>query len=639
MAKTYYKYAKRDTSPVDYAGAAKDLSEGLMATVTGLEKKADKAAGEVAAAKSKIEKEFAKEEDRKRKEDEAIQEQYGDKVSRAVDLPLSYQEDYKTVQSVILDLSADAADLKANIKREYDAGNMTTKDYNRKVNNIRDQFKMMKQTAVTSLDMVTATNTSVEEGDALPAQHYLLTKMLKGRFDSANAEYSIDKDGNIFADITDPKTGKVERMSVYDMNKLSMQRLKPFDIDSQAAGLVEAIGAQLEMARGSGETIEDLLEKAPIMKRGNEEVTPMDYIEKNINGYSPNQLSSILQMKMSGNYDISTDSNNFGNDNFIVYEVSELSGQYEAKLTENQKQDAKDFATEVILTQLNPLKKQTTKPSDSEAQRKREEAADAALEETTRLWNLFTGDESEKSKVMDVYRPSIETLLGKGNYGGYDITDNQIILYQRAKAGLEPRVIDIPSDFKSFVDLASTNFGLSKNLDEMYDKSTAGIEGFNPAAKYVTANVQKRPSIMYKPTKTIDEAASDLDDALGEITSGYGYYGKDEITAGKIGLDAARAAKSYLTSVGLSAIVEKGEGNSVKITLDGITPRGGVLVNLTETKSGAKSDLGTALKAIHDAAGMGQLVTGYPTAEDDDPKPDPPKSDGGDVITVEDLPD
>jgi hypothetical protein len=318
MAKTYYKYAKRETTPVDYAGAAKDLSEGLMATVTGLEKKADKAAGEVAAAKSKIEKEFAKEEDRKRKEDEAIQEQYGDKISKAVDLPLSYQEDYKTVQSVILDLSADAADLKANIKREYDAGNMTTKDYNRKVNNIRDQFKMMKQTAVTSLDMVTATNTSVEEGDALPAQHYLLTKMLKGRFDSANAEYSIDEDGNIFADITDPKTGKVEQMSVYDMNKLSMQRLKPFDIDGQAEGLVDAIGSQLEMARGSGETIEDLLEKAPIMKRGNEAVTPMDYIEKNINGYSPNQLSSILQMKMSGNYDISTDPNNFGNDNFIV---------------------------------------------------------------------------------------------------------------------------------------------------------------------------------------------------------------------------------------------------------------------------------------------------------------------------------
>jgi hypothetical protein len=329
-------------------------------------------------------------------------------------------------------------------------------------------------------------------------------------------------------------------------------------------------------------------------------------------------------MKMSGNYDISTDPNNFGNDNFIVYEVSELSGQYEAKLTENQKQDAKDFATEAILTQLNPLKKPTTSSRDTEAQRKRQGAADAALEETTRLWNLFTGDEAKKAEVMDVYRPSIEALLGKGNYGGYDINENQIILYQRTKAGLEPRVIDIPSDFKSFVDLASTNFGLSKNLDEMYDKSTSGIKGFDPATQYKKANVEKRPRVIYKPTKTIEDAADDLEEALNQITSGYGYYGSDEITAGKIGLDAARGAKSYLTSVGLTgAIVEKGDGNSVKITLDGVTPKGGIMVELTETKKGAKSDLGTALKAIHDAAGMGQLVTGYPTAEDDDPNPNP----------------
>jgi hypothetical protein len=225
---------------------------------------------------------------------------------------------------------------------------------------------------------------------------------------------------------------------------------------------------------------------------------------------------------------------------------------------------------------------------------------------------------------MDISRPAIETLLGKGNYGGYDITDDQIILYQKTDTGLEPRIIDIPSDFKSFVDLISTNFGLSDNLDEMYDKSTAGIEGFNPAAKYVTANVQKRPSIMYKPTKTIEDAADDLDDALGEVTSGWGYYGEDEITAGKIGLDAARGAKSYLTNIGLTkALVEKGDGNSVKITLDGVTPKGGIMVKLTETKKGAKSDLKAALKAIHDAAGMMQLVTGYPTAEDDDPNPEP----------------
>ena len=272
----------------------------------------------------------------------------------------------------------------------------------------------------------------------------------------------------------------------------------------------------------------------------------------------------------------------------------------------------------------------TTSGRETEAQKKRQSAAEAALEETTRLWNLFTGDEAKKAEIMDVYRPSIEALLGKGNYGGYDITDDQIILYQRTKAGLEPRVIDIPSDFKSFVDLASTNFGLSKNLDEMYDKSIAGIEDFNPAAQYKKANVQKRPSIIYKPTKTIEDAANDLDDAMGEMASVY--YTAKEIENGQIGLDAAAAADSYLTDIGLTgALVEKGVGNSVKITLDGITPRGGIVVNLRESRSGAVSDLRTALKTIHDAAGMGQLVTGYPTAEE---TPEPPEPDNTQVNTL-----
>jgi len=396
MAKTYYKYAKRETTPVDYAGAAKDLSEGLMATVTGLEKKAEKAAGEVAAAKSKIEEEFAKEEERKRKEDEALQKQYGDKVSRAADLPLSYQEDYKTVQSTILDLSSDAADLKAKLKRDYEAGKMTTKDYNRRVNNIRDQFKMMKQTAVTSLDMVNATNEAMQNGTALPIQHDMLTRILKGRFDSTNAQYNIDEEGNIFADITDPETGKVEQMSVYDMNKLSMQRFDVFDIDGQAESLVEDIGKVLENYRTSGMTTEQLLEKE-VMQRGNEISTPMDYIKKNIDGYSDNQLASILQMKMSQDYKRSMNPADFGNDDVVVYTISPLSGQYEAKLTDNQKQAARDFATAAVLTQLNPLKKPATSgKAPSSAQIAAGKAKEKARGYVTALQDLFTAKDPNK---------------------------------------------------------------------------------------------------------------------------------------------------------------------------------------------------------------------------------------------------
>jgi len=617
MAKTYYKYAKRDTSPVDYAGAAKGLSEGLMATVTGLEKKADKAAGEVAAAKSKIEKEFAKEEDRKRKEDEAIQEQYGDKVSRAVDLPLSYQEDYKTVQSVILDLSADAADLKANIKREYDAGNMTTKDYNRKVNNIRDQFKMMKQTAVTSLDMVTATNTSVEEGDALPAQHYLLTKMLKGRFDSANAQYNIDEDGNIFADITDPKTGKVEQMSVYDMNKLSMQRLKPFDIDSQAGDLVEAIGAQLEMARGSGETIEDLLEKAPIMKRGNEAVTPMDYIEKNINGYSPNQLSSILQMKMSGNYDISTDSNNFGNDNFIVYEVSELSGQYEAKLTENQKQDAKDFATEAILTQLNPLKKQTTKPSASDI--KAREGKRNAENTMNRMREFFEGSTSDREQVLTTYIKETQGIIPKG--GTFNkvevIGDKLFIRYtdkDRNPTDFPKGGIAIPDNLEEFVKTVGPVLTGNKDLYSLLKGSGVDFtsekgRGTGDAAFEVGTEEYKGQNII-----GYEEVIANVSDVLDT------FY----LNEGRRTTHAKQMANDFISKTGMKDVTVTEKNKVMTISTGDL---GSITVDLKPSDSEqVKENLTVALKKLHDAVSQGKNLGGGTT--------EPPKPDNTQVNTL-----
>lgn len=506
MAKTYYKYAKRETTPVDYAGAAKDLSEGLMATVTGLEKKAEKAAGEVAAAKSKIEEEFAKEEERKRKEDEALQKQYGDKVSRAADLPLSYQEDYKTVQSTILDLSSDAADLKAKLKRDYEAGKMTTKDYNRRVNNIRDQFKMMKQTAVTSLDMVNATNEAMQNGTALPIQHDMLTRILKGRFDSTNAQYNIDEEGNIFADITDPETGKVEQMSVYDMNKLSMQRFDVFDIDGQAESLVGDIGKVLENYRTSGKTTEDLLEME-VMQRGNEISTPMDYIKKNVNGYSDNQLASILQMKMSQDYKRSMNPADFGNDDVVVYTISPLSGQYEAKLTDNQKKAARDFATAAVLTQLNPLKKPTTSgKAPSSAQIAKGKRVDIDKERINDWLKFYTGDDATKERILSANSETIAESVGAEdrpidiNVVGDKISVSYEKEYEDGTTKTITKSITIPED--DFVGFLSTSGRklLGDDFIEYLDEALE-ISDYTGTEKYKPLDVSYRTKVDVEESK------------------------------------------------------------------------------------------------------------------------------------------
>jgi hypothetical protein len=604
MAKTYYGYKRREgLQPIDYLGAAKDLTAGL----TGIFEEREK------------EREVIEEEVRKAEEE-------------AKDVPMG---DSSTLNEMVLDSSNGAAEalrVQAQLMRN---GVIRPSEYTKFKQNTLDGVKDLKEGAASLNKNITDAKTAIDAGTASVSTMTFMEDAMKNTWFDRTRMYTDPKTGHLMIVRTDEKGKDVDgsETTMRNFKNQTKQIINRYDVEKETSSFTKTLGEDVRLALKDPnvKTIKDALQKVTIDPETGEEYTNFQLIDQWVESITDADAASILVDELGGKYSATGDVNEKGKAGKVYYKIDPTAANKNtrtADLTDEQRKAAKEYLKRNIYAQLDYVEtpEATTSSRDTEAQRKRQEAADAALEETTRLWNLFTGDESEKSKVMDVYRPSIEILLGKGNYGGYDITDNQIILYQRTKDGLEPRVIDIPSDFKSFVDLASTNFGLSKNLDEMYDKSTAGIEGFNPAAKYVTANVQKRPSIMYKPTKTIDEAASDLDDALGEITSGYGYYGKDEITAGKIGLDAARAAKSYLTSVGLTgAIVEKGEGNSVKITLDGITPRGGITVKLTETKSGARSDLGTALKVIHDAAGMGQLVTGYPTAEE---TPEPPKPAG-----------
>jgi len=617
MAKTYYKYAKRETTPVDYAGAAKDLSEGLMATVTGLEKKAEKAAGEVAAAKSKIEEEFAEEEERKRKEDEALQKQYGDKVSRAADLPLSYQEDYKTVQSTILDLSSDAADLKAKLKRDYEAGKMTTKDYNRRVNNIRDQFKMMKQTAVTSLEMVNSTNEAMQNGTALPIQHDMLTRILKGRFDSTNAQYNIDEEGNIFADITDPKTGKVEQMSVYDMNKLSMQRFDVFDIDGQAESLVKDIGQVLENERGSGMTTEQLLEKE-VMQRGNEISTPMDYIKKNVNGYSENQLASILQMKMSQDYKRSMNPADFGNDDVVVYTISPISGQYEAKLTDNQKQAARDFATAAVLTQLNPLKKPTTSgKSPSSAQIAAGDAREKAAVSINTLADWY-GAKTPKDRRTAA--AGLATSLGDDFISLIPSPDGKTATLTSIQkvSGKDVQVdTDIAMEGVTF-DQFIKSFGKAltgQDLSQYYSDfvSSGRTVDFAPIDPNISYGDGAYKKTFKQPPKDLSQNLADLGDwranvvkTIDDITVRKNIIGMGGQTDDQVNESFEVAIRDNLFAAGISDYTVSRTDNTIKIEVDGL----GEISVAVGRKDTDKAKVKKILSDVYTRVSKGEMLDG-----------------------------
>lgn len=535
MAKTYYKYAKRETTPVDYAGAAKGLSEGLMATVTGLEKKAEKAADEVAAAKSKIDEEFKKEQERRRKETEATDKALGDKIGELSKLPISTEFNYQSVQSRILDLAADSADWKLQLKRDYDAGKMTTKEYNRRFNNIDDQFKMIKQSGVTMMDMVKSVNEGVENGTSLPAEQVLLKEMLNRRFDNPNMAFNIDQDGNMIGELTNDD-GTVSKLSVYEMNKMSLNRFPTFDIDSEVTTLVSAIGKELESRRGSGMTIEQLLENEPMMVRGNEKLTPNYYIQKTVNGFNSNKLASILQMKMDKQYDVSFNPAAFGDDNTVVYEINPTSGMYEAKLTPAQEEAAKEFATASVLLQLNPLKdpKTSTTATERKAAEERTASIRTARTNVTNLRKIFEGKSpAEVNQALSTYNKQLKKVAtdadgefiraqvsGEGN-------ERKIEVVYRNKFGdiISEKVADIPENFQDFVDAAGTTITGDRNLLTLREEAMAEID--DPSAltrgdeggKYeVTVVEEQLPSI------DTDATLSDAMDAVESQLDSFSYF-------------------------------------------------------------------------------------------------------------------
>lgn len=515
MAKTYYKYAKRETTPVDYAGAAKGLSEGLMATVTGLEKKAEKAADEVAAAKSKIDEEFKKEEERRRKETEATDKALGDKIGELSKLPISTELNYQSVQSRMLDLASDSADWKLQLKRDYDAGKMTTKEYNRRFNNIDDQFKLIKQSGVTMMDMVKSVNEGVTNGTSLPAEQVLLKELLNTRFDNPNMDYTIDQDGNMIGELKDGSGAIKQRLSVYEMNKLSLNRFPTFDIDAEVTTLVDAIGAELENYRTSGTTTEQLLDRE-IMTRGNEINTPNDYIKKTVDGFNPNKLASILQMKMDKQYDVSFNPDAFGDDNTVVYEINPASGMYEAKLTPAQEEAAKEFATASVLLQLNPLKKpDTSGKAPSSAQMAKGKRVDIDKERINDWLKFYTGDDATKERILSANSEVIAKTIGADNRPidinvvGDNISVSYEIDYGGGKKKTITKNITIPQD--DFVGFLSTS-GRKLLGDDFIEYLDEALE----ISDYTGAEKYKPIDVSYKTQVEVEEPkGQDLKGAAG----------------------------------------------------------------------------------------------------------------------------
>jgi hypothetical protein len=582
MAKTYYKYEKRDKT-VDYSSGVKELSEGLMSTVSGLEEKADKFAGEVGEAKKKVEVDFEKKEAEKKAKDKTFDEKYDEAAGDVGSLSMSTQQDYKPVQAVMLELADKASKINLDLKKQYDGGKMTTSDFNIITDNIANQFRMMKQASITTLDMVTRTNKGMKDGTTLPIQHDMLMDVFSSSFSNPNAEIDFDENGNVIQTVTDPNTGKTTTRSIYDIQKLSMQEFDVFDIDAETKSLVDNIGATLENERilnGKSLTTEELLKKQ-FLQDGTTFSSPMELVDAEINGYNENQLASILQMKMGANYKRSTDGVDFGDDEIIVYEDQgpTKGGQYAAHLTDNQKTVARDFARAQVLARLNPLKKTTTSTTATErkAAEDRDKNIKAAKLDITYLRKIFEAKTPEEvSQVLARYSNQLIDLIPETERTGSEFIraeavgtgDNRTInVVFKDKYGTiksRPAGVEIPDNFQDFVDSGGVLITGNNNLRTLREEAMAEISdpsslvrGDKGGVYEITVLEENIPA--FKSAVTLAKVDSiiekELDDDSYWITSPYS--------------DMKDTAEQVFAAMGFEDYTISEDGDNILISVEG----------------------------------------------------------------------
>jgi hypothetical protein len=309
-------------------------------------------------------------------------------------------------------------------------------------------------------------------------------------------------------------------------------------------------------------------------------------------------------MKMSGNYDISTDPNNFGNDNFIVYEVSELSGQYEAKLTENQKQDAKDFATEAILNQLNPLKKQTTKPSAE--QKKRAGYVDEASKEIEVLAKLFEAKSPDDvNEVLTTYSEQIQKLGGEDFQSARVVGDELVVEYLNpiVEEG-EPKILEkrfkMPRDnFKDFVMTIGPAITGDDRLSGLYDEAVAGADidvdelvgGTSSGEFKITSPMpefSEKEDVIMDQFDTLDSYRVPANRNENYISVADKYFEEFDIDG-----------EASVSPEGVMTITSNGITETVKLAEPIFKKGTKEIEGFTELKSTRRIDLKNALKRIH----------------------------------------
>ena len=622
MAKTYYKYKDRGQT-IDYAGISKDFSQGIMETVTGMERKADEFSEEVRKAQEQVKKDVEDRFKQKRKAEGRSVTGEGDYKIEAgdYDLPMGGERD---ANEVFVNLSTAASDRALEFKREYDSQKIGPNEYLRKKNALDRTFRLMKESAISMNKLADETAAGLKDGTIDPTQQLAFQELMSYNFTDPRVKIEIGADGVGYMYRVDDKGNELPRTrkSIDQYRNMSIQRYEAYDFDTNSSDIVDKLGKTLETLGRRGMTTEELLKREPIMDSVNGgTLTPMDIIDDYADGLDDDELASILMGQLGSKYSptfnpeesvIEDASGNFTDDQskilFVKRDLASGINKKTAQLTDEQRQRAQEFVRRDILSRFNVKPAPTTSGGDTDAKRKAQARKESLIQDVNRMRELFEGDSDLKNQVLSTYSEGL-----KERYNDFSSAtvegDELVIVYKDDKGYTKTDRHPLPDDFTEFVKTIGPILTGDKSLLEVLqdaEKPSGGRKKQKGSFEVEEEEYFGQPSLDAKTRQTFLDA---VDVAVNKVPKGF--FTRESTTFTEYG-NKLRGALG-----GIKGLTIDVDGNGVlTMSVENLGTYPPIqLDEEAETMETVKSAVKTMLEKVQ----MGEMLDGSGTTEPADP--------------------
>ena len=596
MAKTYYGYKRREgLQPIDYLGATKDLTAGL----TGIFEEREK-------------------------EREAIEEEVRKAEEEAKDVPMG---DSSTLNEMVLDSSNGAAEalrIQAQLMRN---GIIRPSEYTKFKQNTLDGVKDLKEGAASLNKNITDANTAIDAGTASVSTMTFMEDAMKNTWFDRTRMYTDPKTGHLMIVRTDEKGKDVDgsETTVRNFKNQTKQIINRYDVEKETSSFTKTLGEDVRLALKDPnvKTIKDALQKVTIDPETKEEYTNFQLIDQWVESITDADAASILVDELGGKYSATGDVNEKGKAGKVYYKIDPTAANKNtrtADLTPEQRKAAKEYLKRNIYAQLDYVETPeatTSGKAPSSAQIQAGKAREKAKGYVTTLQDLFTASDPKKRTAA---MANLAGAVGQDRFIGMDMNDaGDAIIFTGIDKDDNVRKTEIPLEgtFDDFV----KNYGkILTGTDDVWTYYDEVIDSPDVSSLTPSIGAGGKYEIGFEEDK-----GQELVDWTGivplieEMDSWYGTFsGKQE--------DATKKVNSFIQNSSIKGVDSKLVDNNIEIGLDGIY----ISVPLDVKASTIQENITLALKKIYDAAVEGKPLEG--TTEPADPA-------GGNVITVEDLPD